>query len=53
MDDIKSLLNKTLEVHTILNHLKDKPGDLDIIKKQIGEIEELFKAVCKKNRKIR
>ena len=52
MDDIKSLLNKTLKVHTILNQLKDKPGDLDVIKTQVEEIEELFKAVCKKIEKL-
>ena len=48
MDDIKSLLIETLDAHTILNQLKDKPDDLDVIKKQVGKIEELFKAVCKK-----
>jgi len=48
MDDIKSLLIETLKVHTILNQLKDRPGDLDVIKKQVGKIEELFKTVCKK-----
>jgi len=52
MDDIKSLLIETLDIHTILNQLKDKPGDLDIIKKQVEEIEELFKTVCKKIEKL-
>lgn len=52
MNDIKGLLIETLEIHAILNQLKDKPGDLDIIKKQIGKIEELFKAVCKKIEKL-
>jgi len=49
MDDyIKSLLTQTLEVHTILSELKDEPGDLDVIKKQVWRIEGLFKVLCKK-----
>jgi len=52
MDDIKSLLIKTIQIHTILNQLKDKPGDLDVIKNQVEEIEELFNAVCKKIEKL-
>lgn len=49
MDDyIKSLLTQTLEVHTILNELKGEPDDLDVIKKQVGKIEGVFKVVCKK-----
>ncbi len=51
-DDIKSLLIETLDIHTILNQLKDKPGDLDIIKKQVEKIEELFETVCKKIEKL-
>ena len=45
---IKSLLTQTLEAHTILNELKDEPGDLDIIKKQVGKIEGVLKVLCKK-----
>jgi len=52
MDDIKSLLIQTMEIHTILNQLKDKPGDLDVIKKQVEKIEELFETVCKKIEKL-
>ena len=48
MDDIKSLLIETREIHTILNQLKDKPGDIDVIKKHVEKIEELFETVCKK-----
>ena len=49
MDDyIKSLLTQTLEVHTILSKLKGELGDLDVIKKQVGKIEGVFKVVCKK-----
>jgi len=45
---IKSLLIQTLEVHTILNELKDEPGDLEIIKKQVEKVEEVFKVISKK-----
>jgi len=45
---IKSLLIQTLEVHTILNELKDEPGDLEIIKKQIGKVEEVLKMLYNK-----
>ncbi len=45
---IESLLTQTLEAHTILNELKDEPGDLDIIKKQVGKIEGVLKVLCKK-----
>jgi len=49
MDDyIKSLLTQTLEVHTILNELKGEPDDLEVIKKQTGKIEGVFKVICKK-----
>jgi len=49
MDDyIKSLLTQTLEAHIILNELKGEPDDLDVIKRQIGKIEGIFKVVCKK-----
>lgn len=45
---IKSLLTQILEVHKILNELKDEPGDLDIIKKQVGKIEGVLKVLCRK-----
>ena len=52
MDDyIKSLLAQTLEVHTILNELKGESGDLDVIKKQVGRIEGVFKVVWPRFRK--
>ena len=47
-DYIKSLLNQILDVHTILNKLKDEPGDLEIIKKQVGKIEGVLKVLCNK-----
>jgi len=45
---IKSLLTQTLDAHTVLNELRDKPGDLDIIKKQVGRVEGVLKVLCKK-----
>ncbi len=47
-DYIKSLLNQTLDAYTILNKLKDEPGDLEIIKKQVGKIEGVLKVLCTK-----
>ena len=47
-DYIKSLLTQTLEAHAILNKLKDEPGDLDIIKKQVGKIEGVLKVLYNK-----
>ncbi len=47
-DYIKNLLTQTLDAHTILNKLKDEPGDLEIIKKQVGKIEGVLKVLCKK-----
>jgi len=45
---IKSLLIQTLEVHTILNELKDEPGDLEIIKKQVENVEGVLKRLSNK-----
>jgi len=45
---IKSLLIQTLEVHTILNELKDEPGDLEILKKQVGKVEGVLKVLSNK-----
>lgn len=45
---IKSLLIQTLEVHTILNDLKDEPSDLEIIKKQVGKVEGTLKMLSNK-----
>ncbi len=46
--DIKSLLIQTLEVHTILNELKDEPGDLEIIKKQVEKVEGVLERLSNK-----
>jgi len=51
-DYIKSLLNQTLDAHTILNKLKDEPDDLEIIKKQVGKIEETLKVLCNKIKEL-
>ena len=45
---IKSLLIQTLEVHAILNELKDEPGDLEIIKKQVEKVEGVLKMLSSK-----
>ncbi len=45
---IKSLLIQTLEVHTILNELKDEPGDLEIIKKQVEKVEGVLEKLSNK-----
>ncbi len=47
-DYIKSLLNQILDVHTILNELKDEPGDLEIIKKQVEKVEGVLKMLSNK-----
>ena len=45
---IKSILTQIFESYNFLNELKDKPGDLDIIKVQQGKIQGLTKVLCKK-----
>jgi len=45
---IKKLLTQTLDAHAVLSELKDKPGDLEIIKKQVEKVESIFKALCQK-----
>ncbi len=47
-DYIKSLLNQILDAHSFLNKLKDEPGDLELIKKQVGKIEGVLKVLCNK-----
>lgn len=39
---IKSILKQIIDSHKILNELRDKPGDLDIIKKELGKIQGLL-----------
>lgn len=38
---IKGILNQIIESHKILNNLRDKSGDLDIIKKELAKIHGL------------
>jgi len=49
---VEGLLTQTLDAHTVLNELKDKPGDLDIIKKQVGRVEGVLKVLCKKIKEL-
>ena len=45
---LKSLLIQISESYNFLKELKDKPGDLDIIKVQLGKIQGLIKVLCNK-----
>ena len=40
-DYIKSILRQVIDSYKILNELGDKPGDLDIIKKELSKIQGL------------
>jgi len=42
---IKSILRQVIDSYKILNELRDKPGDLDIIKKELGKIQGLVKVL--------
>jgi hypothetical protein len=49
MDEyFKSLLTQISETYNFLKEMKDKPGDLDIIKVQQGKIQGLIKVLCNK-----
>ena len=49
MDEyFKSLLTQISESYNFLKEMKDKPGDLDIIKVQQGKIQGLIKVLCNK-----
>ena len=45
---VKGLLEQILESHKTLSELKDKPGDLDIIKKEYLKIYGLIQAMINK-----
>lgn len=45
---LKSVLNHILESYHILLDLKDKPGDLELIKIEILKINGFFKVIVKK-----
>ena len=50
MDDnyIKNLLEQTLSSYHIIKGLKDKPGDLVILKEELGKIQGLLQVVINK-----
>jgi hypothetical protein len=47
-DYIKGILEKIIDSHKILNELKDKPGDLEIIKREVGKIQGLVQVLANK-----
>jgi len=50
MDDsyVKNLLEQTLDSYKTIKGLKDKPGDLVILKEQLGKIQGLLQVVINK-----
>lgn len=50
MDDdyIKRILEQIIDSYKILNEIRDKPGDLDIIKKELGKIQGLIQVLVNK-----
>src|SRR5574341_808326 len=47
-DYIKGILKQTIDSYKILNELRDKPGDLDTIKKELGKIQGLVQVLVNK-----
>ena len=45
---IKRILEQTIDSYKILNEIKDKPGDLDIIKKELSKIHGLVQVLVNK-----
>ena len=45
---LKSILTKILESHTNLTQMSDKPGDLEIIKKELLKINGFVKVIVNK-----
>ena len=45
---IKKILEHTIDSYKILNEIKDKPGDLDIIKKELSKIQGLVQVLINK-----
>ena len=45
---LKNILTKILESYTNLNHMSDKPGDLEIIKKELLKINGFAKVIINK-----
>jgi len=51
-DYIKSVLEQIIDSYKILKEIRDKPGDLDIIKKELGKIQGLVKVLVNKIEKF-
>jgi len=47
-DYIKRILEQTIDSYKILNEIRDKPGDLDIIKKELSKIQGLVQVMVNK-----
>lgn len=45
---IKGILQQVDDVYTLFSNLKDKPGDLDIIKRELAKVTGLFQALTNK-----
>ena len=45
---IKKILEHTIDSYKILNEIRDKPGDLDIIKKELSRIHGLVQVLVNK-----
>ncbi|MFN3655400.1 MAG: hypothetical protein ACK4TO_08785 [Candidatus Nitrosotenuis sp.] len=45
---IKGILQQIDDVYTLFSNLKDKPGDLDIIKRELAKVTGLFQVLTNK-----
>lgn len=45
---VKGILQQISDAYTLLEHVKDKPGDLEIIKRESARITGLFSALSNK-----
>ncbi|WKT57503.1 hypothetical protein QVH35_09005 [Candidatus Nitrosotenuis chungbukensis] len=45
---IEGILQQISDSHTVLKNLKDKPGDLDVIKKELAKITGLLQVLANK-----
>ncbi|WP_162858593.1 hypothetical protein [Candidatus Nitrosotenuis aquarius] len=45
---LKGILKQVDDSHTLLQNLRDKPGDLDIIRRELAKINGLFAALANK-----
>lgn len=45
---IKGILQQVDDVYTLFSNLKDKPGDLDIIRRELAKVTGLFHALTNK-----